>query len=262
MKKITFSAIGALVLCLLSSPLWAEDHPHVAALRSLSINRSLLAKSESEYRALLDEEQKNPSDNLTQRLSSLRYKIQALKDDAQRLQSELPGNLSASEFLKEIILRQTEPGRSQRSVDPAHEEKIDEKVSSIYRLHEEALSYIADKRYDQAEKAYQEIILLSPDDEEAYLLLGHTCLAAGHYEKAGQAFRNAIHINPANEKEIPRLYENILVENPSDDEALTQLGFSQLLLGDAEKARLSFEEAIQLNPSSAAAKQGLAELRG
>jgi tetratricopeptide (TPR) repeat protein len=261
MKKISFVTAGILSLFLCAASSRAEDRPYVSALRSLAINRSLLTKAEAEYQALLDEEHQGASVNISKLLENLRYKIQAYRDDAQRLQDALPGDVRAEEFLKELVQRQTQTSRP-NPVDTEKDKKIEEKVRSIYRLHEEALSYVAKNRYEDAEKIYQEIVLLSPDDDEAYLLLGHTCLAAGHYEKAGEAFRNAIHIDPANAQEIPRLYENILVENPSDDEAMAQLGFSHLFLGNARQARQFFEEALKLNASNQVARRGLMELQG
>jgi tetratricopeptide (TPR) repeat protein len=240
---------------------WAEDRPYVSALRSLSINRSLLTHSEAEYQTLLGEEPRDMTGEISERLSNLRYKIQALKEDAQRLQAPLPGDVRAEEFLKEMVHRQEELGRPQSAVDPEAEKRLEEKVRSIYRMHEAALAHVAGNRYDEAIKEYEEIVLLSPDDDEAFLLLGHTCLAAGHYEKAGEAFRNAVHIDPANSREIPRLYENILVENPSDDEAMAWLGFSRLLLGDNSAAKDSFETALEINPANRTANEGMQVLK-
>jgi len=257
MKKTSFLAGGTLTLYLSAAFSWgalaqddssAKDRPYIQTLRSLSINRSLLTRSETEYQSLLEEERQGVSGNIAERLSNLRYKIQAFKEDARRLGAQLPGNVRADEFLKEMVNLETE-------------KKIGEKVRSIYGMHEKALSYVAQDRYDEAEKMYAEIVLLSPDDDEAYLLLGHTRLAAGHYEKAGEAFGNAIHINPANAREIPRLYENVLVENPSDNEVMARLGFSHLLLGNASQARQFFEEALKLDPSNETARRGLMELR-
>lgn len=270
MKKTSFLACGVLALTLSAVLSWdaaaqdnssAKDRPYISALRSLSINRSLLMRSEAEYRTLLKEERRGASGNMPERLSNLRYKIQAFKEDAERLQTQLPGDVLADDFLEEMVDHQKKPGRSQNTVDLEAEKKIEEKIRSIYRMHEKALSYVAQDQYDEAEKMYEEIVLLSPDDDEAYLLLGHTCLAIGHYEKAGEAFGNAIHINPANAREIPRLYENILLENPSDDNVMAQLGFSHLLLGNAGQAREFFEEALKVDPSNETARRGLVELR-
>ena len=249
------------VLTLLATcPALADDagdtHPYVSALRSLSINHSLLTKAEEEYRGLQEKGTQGPSEETDKRSSDLRYKIQALNEDAQRLREALPADKRAEEFLTHLVHQKT----GAKPVDPAAEKRFDDTMKAIYRLHEKALSHVAEHRFEQAERTYEEIVLLSPDDDEAYLLLGHTCLAAAHYEKAAAAFRSAMHIDPSNAREIPRLYENILVENPADDEAMTQLGYAYLLLGHAKKAHLSFNDALALNPHNQEARRGLLEI--
>jgi tetratricopeptide (TPR) repeat protein len=231
----------------------------VSAVRTLAVNRSLLTRAQTEYRVLMQEEPLEHDAQTARRLTDLRYKIQALQEDAERLRGALPPDRGADEFLKEIVHRQRTFGDA-RGVDLEAEKRLEDKVRAIHGLHEQALSHVAAGRFEEAERVYEEIVLLSPDDDEAYLLLGHSGLAAGHYEKAASAFRNAMHIEPANAREIPRLYENILVENPSDDEAMTLLGYSHLLLGDAREARLAFEEALKINPSNQAAERGLLEI--
>ena len=255
----------ALFLMLVSVPLpfaaaADDDHPYVAALRSLSVNRSLLTRAQTEYRMLLQQEGLEAGERTAERLSDLRYKIQALNEDAERLHRALPADKKADEFLEEMIQREQALGSGTRAVDTAAEKKLENKVRTIYELHERALDHAAAGRFDEAAKVYEEITLLSPDDDEAYLLLGHCRLAWGDYEKAADAFRNAMDIDPNNAREIPRLYENILVENPSDDEALTLLGYARLLLGAPEEARLAFEEALKINSSNEAARRGLTEL--
>ena len=254
-------AVAALFFWLWGMPSWAEDRPYVSALRSLSVNRSLLTRSEAEYRSLLSEEQRDGSGELSEKLSDLRYKIQALKEDQKRLRSELPAKTSADEFLQEWVDRQAAPQDTPIPVDLDAENRIEQKVRSINEMHEEALSSIAKDRYADAAKIYEEIILLSPDNDEVYLLLGHTRLALGHYEKAGEAFRNAIHIEPLNIDEIPRLYENILLENPLDDDAMAQLGFAYVFLGNATAAKDSFEAALEIDPDNRTAQEGLGILR-
>ena len=241
MRTATF----AVILLLLAFPLQAgDDHPHLSAMRSLSINRSLLARAETEYHALQKEEAQDTTGRVARLLSDLRYKIQAFNEDAERLRAILPPETKIEE----------------PSVNTAAEKRVEDTVKRIYALHEKALQNIAAHKFDEAKKLYEEIILLSPDDDEAYLLLGHTCLASGDYENAAGAFHSAIHIDPKNAREIPRLYENILVENPSDDDAMTQLGYAHLLLGSVESARSAFQDALAVNPSNAEARKGLLEI--
>ena len=227
-----------------------NDQPHVKALRLLAVNRSLLTRAENEYKDLLKKEAQDTTGTVSKQLSDLRYKIQAFQEDALRLQDLIPEDEKAALPLE----------ASPNPIDTVAEKKVEEKVGRIYRMHEKALKNIAEKRFEAAERLYEEIILLSPDDDEAYMLLGHSCLASGNYQKAADAFRNAMHIDPTNIREIPRLYENILVENPSDDEALTQLGYAHLLLGSVEKARDAFRDALSVNPDNEEAKKGLLEI--
>ncbi len=226
-----------------------DDRPYVSAMRSLSLNHSLLAKAEAEYRELQEQEAHDTTGSVARRLSDLRYKIQAFNEDAERLKSLIPADK------KEFI-----PGPTPEHVDVAAEKRVADSLGKIYRMHEQALRSVAQQKYEEAEKIYEEIVLLSPDDDEAYLLLGHAGLAAGHYRKAGRAFHNAIHIRPENAREITRLYENILVENPSDDDALTQLGYAHLLLGSAENARHAFQDALTIDPKNEEARKGLVEV--
>ena len=229
-----------------------DEHPHLSALRSLSINRSLLTKAETEYRNLQKQEAEDLSGTISKRLSDLRYKIQAFNEDAERLHRILPDG-SKSEIPSEEI-------SGPRPVDTAAEKRTEEISKQIFRMHEKALQSVGARKFEEAEKIYEEIVLLSPEDDEAYLLLGHTCLVARHYEKAADAFHNAIHIDTKNAREIPRLYENILVENPSDDEAMTQLGYAHLFLGSAESARRAFQDALMVNPANVEARKGLLEI--
>jgi tetratricopeptide (TPR) repeat protein len=231
----------------------ANKKTFVTAQRQLAVNRSLLAKTEAEYRHLSDEEAKKSSADIAKKLSDLQYKIKALREDAQRLQSELPKNERASEFLKDLL--------DHSPVDVEREKKVSQKLESIYALHEKALTLVSQNNYEGASKVYEEIILESPDDDEAYLLLGHTRLISSEYEKAKEAFLNAIHIDRANSVDIPRFYENILMENPEDDAAYAHLGFAYWILGRDAEAKEAFEGALATNPENLEAKTALNNIR-
>ncbi len=252
-RAATLATLLLLVLPLsVSAETGQDERPHLSAMRSLSINRSLLMKAEAEYRQLQEREAQDTTGSLSRKLGDLRYKIQAFNEDAERLRRMLPPDAKADDLLPDI--------KSGRSIDTAAEKRVEDLTKKIYQMHEKALQNVGSQNFEEAEKIYNEIVFLSPDDDEAYLLLGHVCLTAGHYEKAADAFHNAIHIDPQNAREIPRLYENILVENPLDDEAMTQLGYAHLLLGSAENARLAFQDALAVNPSNAEARKGLLEI--
>lgn len=232
-----------------------ETKPYLTAQRRMAINRSLLAKAEAEYAA---RQKEKPSPDLERQLEGLRYKIQALQQDAAQLQALLPQGLRADEFMKDIETRQNLTGRVQPSVNIEKENQLAEKLEDVFALHEKALEHVAERRYGQASRTYEEILLVSPDDDEAYLLLGHCRLLNAEYAQAKEAFLNAVHIDPANAREITRLYENILVENPGDDAAYTHLGFASWILGKKAEAKRSFESALEINPANAEARVGLA----
>ncbi len=223
--------------------------PYVGAQRSLAINRSLLSKSETEYERLSKEGVQELSNQTAEALTKLRYKIMALREDAERLQSELPKNVRAAEFLKDLL--------GYAPVDINREKKLNEKLQSLSALHEKALTLVSQKEYQAASKIYEEILLESPEDDEAYLLLGHTCLLATEYEKAKRAFSSAIQIDPVNQAEIGRFYKNILLENPQDDAAYAHLGFVYWMLGQKDEAKKAFESALAINPENLEAKTAL-----
>ncbi len=223
-----------------------DTKPYLSAQRALSVNRSLLAKAESEYGKLTKEQAEHPSAENESRMKSLLYQIQALREDAGRLQTELPKNERAAEFLKDVM--------GHAPVDVAREKKINAKLESVYALHEKALALVSQKRYREACRIYEDITFESADDDEAYLLLGHTRLLAGDLDQAERAFANAIDIDPANYEEVPRFYLNILVENPQDDAAYANLGFVYWMLGRQEESLKAFKSALQINPANPQAR--------
>lgn len=248
-KRRDFLLFLALFFCVSAHAAETDTHPYVSAQRALSINRSLLAKAEEEYQKLSHEEAERPLDGNAEKLEGLLYQIKALREDAARLQTELPKNERAAEFLKDVM--------EHKAVDVEEEKKLNKKLESVYALHEKALALVAEKRYGEASTTYEEITFQSADDDEAYLLLGHTRLLSGEYEKAGNAFMNAVSIDPANREEIPRFYEHILVENPRDDEAYAHLGFVYWMLDRRAEAKNAFRSALQINPANAEAKAAL-----
>lgn len=234
--------------------------PHYRALRSLEINRSLLGKAESEYIELTAEEKINPSSELAIQIEKTRYKIKALEEDAVRLQTELPKAVGAGEFLKDLVDQQKKGPRVSPVINHEKERKIEAQLKDIYRLHERALDLVRHKKLSEAARVYEEIILISPDDDEAYLLLGHTYLMDTKYQKAAQAFRNAISINTENATEITPFYQNIVIENPDDDIAYSHLGYAWMLLGNAAESERAFVESLRINPRNDESRAGLAEL--
>ncbi len=74
-----------------------------------------------------------------------------------------------------------------------------EKMEQLARLHERAEILIEQNKFREAIDVYLEIILVEPDDEAAYTNLGHAYIILGDFQRAKDAFQNALHINPENE---------------------------------------------------------------
>jgi tetratricopeptide (TPR) repeat protein len=74
-----------------------------------------------------------------------------------------------------------------------------EHIAKVRELHFGAEDLMEAEYYRQAIELYSEIILLEPDDETAYANMGRAYMILGQYERAENAFLNALHINPKNE---------------------------------------------------------------
>ncbi len=74
-----------------------------------------------------------------------------------------------------------------------------EHIGKIRSLHLGAEDLMEAEHYRQALELYLEIILLEPDDETAYANMGRAYMILGQYERAENAFLNALHINSENE---------------------------------------------------------------
>ena len=73
-----------------------------------------------------------------------------------------------------------------------------EKIARLDQWHARADALMAENKFREAVGAYTEIILLEADDESAYANLGRAHMILGEREKAAEAFRNALEINPDN----------------------------------------------------------------
>ena len=124
-------------------------------------------------------------------------------------------------------------------------------------MHETALDFVARDKLSDAARLYEEMVLTDPNDDEAYLLMGHCYLLSGEYAKAEVAFHNAAHIDSANLSEIAPFYENMAMDNPGDDAVMAQLGYAYLMLGDFRKAGAAFTDALAVNPANEKALSGL-----
>ena len=340
----------ALALCLsllllAASPLGAESKNRQAQTdKNLRINRLLLTQYSRELADLRQKQRQEYSEAVHERTLGLRIKIQALKEDAERLKSHRSMNKQADAFLDNFVKlhgQQTFPAKpkpvftpelkpmpiviepiptptpvlpkpvaalpaepllklgsapqpkpapqAQPMQQPETEPKPEQVpqpeppapvVEAIQaepiaappipapkpltaqqkeneRLHEEALKLVAARDLKQAARKYEEIVVDNPEDDEAYLLLGHVYLMLGDYDKAEFAYYNAVHIDRANYDEVIPFYQNLVVQSPNNDEAYQFLGYAYVILGDASRAKDAYQEALRINPGNMAARKGL-----
>ncbi|HEV3038341.1 MAG TPA: rhomboid family intramembrane serine protease [Candidatus Angelobacter sp.] len=116
-----------------------------------------------------------------------------------------------------------------------------------------------------------------PDDEDAWMQLGHAYELNHQPEKGLDAFEKAARVNPNNskiqtalgfayratgqvDKEIAA-FEEATRLNPADSQVLMVLGFAYEKKQQPEKAIVAFEQALQLDPNLDDARQELQALR-
>lgn len=124
-------------------------------------------------------------------------------------------------------------------------------------LHRKGLELTSERRYAEAARIYEEIIIADANDDEAYIILGHLYLLSGRYADAENAFWNAVEIDPSTREDIIPFYENLILQSPDDDTALSQLGYALLIMGDVSRAEASFRDALEINPLNEEARRGL-----
>ncbi len=214
--------------------------------KALEINRSMVARFEAQQLELRKKRAENPSVISDTELENLNYKIKALREDATRLRGLPPKDTQTGEIAKDWSLKKlvSAPGGGA----PDHE---------IIEMHERALKYVAANEFGKALALYQEIVLKNPEDDQAYIIMGHIYLMSGQYEKSESAFENAAHIDPENIHEIAPFYENKILQNPDDDTAYADLGCAYLMLGENLKAGNAFKNALSINPNNRTALKGL-----
>ena len=71
-------------------------------------------------------------------------------------------------------------------------------TAALEKLHGRAEGLIAVNDFRGAIRLYSEIILAEPDDAAAYADMGRCYMILGDFERAESAFKNALHIDPAN----------------------------------------------------------------
>jgi len=271
MKKRFWVFVAALILLAIPAFGSAEEagteNSNPGLTHTLQANRSLLDQYQNEYLLLKKEAAAHPSDTAQRKLKDLEDKIRTLEEDYEELRSFLPINGQAHEFLLDLMTKKTRAEKlkeSENAEDLLKETELKHWMplsspasESTYQMHERALKFVSEKKYEQAVRLYEEIVMKNPDDDEAYLIMGHTYLLMGQYQKSERAFHNAVHIDQENIREITPFYENMVLENPNDDMAYSNLGYAFLMLGDPQKAKSAFTESLRINPDNRAARDGI-----
>lgn len=250
MKLRFFALIPVLII---SANTAAAESSHAERMKSMAINRSLLAAFEAEYTDKIQETLASPGKK--REITNLKYKIEALNEESSRLSSSLSEKERAAEFLKDLIVKK-EIAAAPVVFGKKTPISSVEKLEQIPALHEKALKFVADRKLRDAAALYEEITLIDPDDDQAYLIMGHCFLLTGEFARAEAAFENAVHIEASNVGEITPFYENMILNDPDDDMAYSQLGYAHLILGNREKAKSAFEDALTINSENPLAMSG------
>lgn len=266
MKK---TACALAFLLAFAGPAAAEEAPELnpGLAKSLQANRSLLRKYQNEYVQLKGSLAPDPAESDLRRLKDLEDKIRVLEEDSEELQSFLPLGRQAEAFVTDLMTKKARGERIKQvrsATDLLQEAELKHampassaKAEDSTRMHERALKYVTEGRFRDAVQLYEEIVMKEPEDDEAYLIMGHTYLLMGQYQKSERAFQNAVHIDPANIGEIVPFYENTILQNPDSAPAYANLGYAYLMVGDVLRAKNAFVESLRIDPENAAAQNGL-----
>ncbi len=254
----------------------------------LAANEQMLNRFENRYEDLMRLNAQNPQEANTAEITQLHYKIEALKEDHARLSGLIKEQKNAETFaanlaeqmrrvepekvkaplpdldtplvpapLKVLDERPTRPARKTRAPILTVFEKPKDDAETLGLMHSNALDYVSQKKYPEALDIYNEIIMLDPEDDQAYIIMGHIHMMMNDFEKAQAAFKNAVHIDPDNIHEITPFYENMILQGPNDDMAHSYLGYAYLILGQLQRAESAFLDALNLNPQNVQAQKGL-----
>jgi Tfp pilus assembly protein PilF len=137
-------------------------------------------------------------------------------------------------------------------------------------------AYLALNQPDNAAAAYERACTLTPEDTVICLRAAEQLLAIGEYDRSAAQARAVLTSDGANIHahlilssalagnrrfaEAEERIQALLAIAPQDPRAYRALGELQKQRGNARAAEISFRRAVQLDPSSADARVGLAQL--
>lgn len=93
----------------------------------------------------------------------------------------------------------TSPLRAEETVPKNFTYIRQEDLDKIENLHQHAEKLIQQKDFRAAIDVYSEILLIEPDDDDAYANMGQAYMVVGDFQRAKNSFRNALDINPGNQ---------------------------------------------------------------
>ena len=129
------------------------------------------------------------------------------------------------------------------------------------------------KRYEEAEREFNEATRLNPNAFDAYYLYGRACFARGHMEKSAQMFRKASEVRREDSQSVLLLSQSLRVMekeeaetviregirrarkqlelNPEDGRVLSLASSSLFEIGEREEAFQWINKALKLYPENA-----------
>ncbi len=104
-----------------------------------------------------------------------------------------------------------------------------QQVVELESMHQAATDLLLKNDFHGAVRAYSDILLAEPDDETAYTGLGQIYMVLGQLQKAHEAFKNALHINPNNEVALLGIQK---IMDPDGVEGMTSPNLEEMPIPD------------------------------
>ncbi|MGH8216940.1 MAG: XrtA/PEP-CTERM system TPR-repeat protein PrsT [Rhodanobacteraceae bacterium] len=139
-----------------------------------------------------------------------------------------------------------------------------------------AMSYLREKRPEEAIKIGADYVAKNPKDSGAHLFYGTMLVAAGKHDEARAQYNEALKLDPKNVpvllslgsldsleghyKDAAGRYQTVLKQDPHNAAAMTELGRVAMRQGDKAEAIKWFKQAIAAAPKSPTAYGGLVVL--
>ena len=205
--------------------------------------------------------------------------------EAQQKAIELEPNMAAAHIAKGLILlQQAEKSRTKSDYERALAAcrqgiELDATLQVPVRVRT-ALGrvYLQEGKLTQAGHQFEEILKVDPNFGDAYYYLGAIRVRQRDYEKAEEAYRRAINLNPSSAKAYERLAhlygargihrdtairhaEKAVELQPDSAACLNTLSWLHYLNKDYEKAETAVKKALALQPDNHLYSEGLKVIR-